>query len=184
MIETKNINTEFKNKFIELQNNEVVFQNWTVWNYIKVYLNSERKMKDWVVIVCVNQNNELLLINNYRYAIDRFVLEFPRWKYNLNEDCFDWSIRELYEETWINDIISSKLLGSIFTDTWFICWEVDIIQVNVNSNDLNIILNEEENIISYKWINISSLKKMILDWNIKDWFTHSWFIKYIINNNL
>jgi ADP-ribose pyrophosphatase len=51
------------------------------------------------VIIPLLENNEVLLVRQYRYPHKQFLLEAPAGKLELNEDPLDCARRELQEET-------------------------------------------------------------------------------------
>lgn len=52
-----------------------------------------------VAIIAVNEKNELIIIRQYRKAVDRVLLEIPAGKLELNEEPIESAKRELKEET-------------------------------------------------------------------------------------
>lgn len=52
-----------------------------------------------VAILAINDNNELLLVEQYRKAAEQSLLELPAGKLEKGEDPVDCAIRELVEET-------------------------------------------------------------------------------------
>ncbi|MBC7087263.1 MAG: NUDIX hydrolase [Tissierellales bacterium] len=52
-----------------------------------------------VAIVAINQDNEMVVIRQYRKAIDKVLLEIPAGKLELNEEPIESAKRELKEET-------------------------------------------------------------------------------------
>lgn len=179
MIKTLKENIVFQNKYIILQNNDVEFFGWKKWNYLKIFLNENKNIKDGVIIFCVNEENKVLIIKNYRYSIDKIIWELPRWKYEGNESPIEGWIRELKEETWIEKIINWEVLWSIYTDTGLLCVEPDVVLINVKTNQ-SISLEQEENIYNYDWVSIDDIKQKITSGEIKDWFMHSALLKYIL----
>lgn len=179
MIKTLKENVVFQNKYITLQNNDVEFLWWKKWNYLKIFLNENKNIKDWVVIFCVNEENEVLIIKNYRYSIDKVIWELPRWKYEWFETPIEAWIRELKEETWVEKIINSEILWSIYTDSGLLCVEPDVVFLHVKTKQ-NIKLQSQENIYDFSWISIDDLKSKIVTGEIKDWFLHSALLKYIL----
>lgn len=51
------------------------------------------------VVVPVLDNNNIVLVKQYRYPLDKFILEFPAGKLEPNEDPLECAARELTEET-------------------------------------------------------------------------------------
>ncbi len=183
MIKDLNNNVVFENQFIRLENNDVEFLNWEKWKYLRAYLNKEKRIKDGVVILCINENDEFLFIKNYRYALDKNIWELPRWKYNNNEDAISWAKRELLEETWISNIISSNYLWTTWSDTWIIAWLADIVCLYLDSKDQSIKLQAEENIYDYDWFTLDKIKDFIKKEEIIDWYSQSAIFRYILFKN-
>ncbi len=52
-----------------------------------------------VAIVAINEKNEMIIIRQYRKAIDKVLLEIPAGKLELNEEPIESAKRELKEET-------------------------------------------------------------------------------------
>lgn len=168
-MKTLKINTVFKNNFIEMQENDIILR-WEQTKYSKIYLNKEQNSKTWTAVLCINEKNEILLIKNYRYALDKVIWEIPRWWLNNWESYIECWLRELKEETNISNINKVQLLWTINTDSWILDSEVWLLMVKINSIDNNILLDKNEYIDEYQWLNINKINKMILNWEIKDTF--------------
>jgi len=54
--------------------------------------------KPSVRIVCVTKNNELVMVREFKYASDEFVLAVPAGTWEPNETCVEAGQRELREE--------------------------------------------------------------------------------------
>jgi ADP-ribose pyrophosphatase len=52
-----------------------------------------------VAIVPITNDNNIILVKQYRKAIDKFILEIPAGKLEINEEPRETAIRELKEET-------------------------------------------------------------------------------------
>ncbi|NLJ57513.1 MAG: NUDIX hydrolase [Tissierellia bacterium] len=55
--------------------------------------------KSAAAILAINENNEMLLVKQYRKAIEDFLYEIPAGVLNIAEEPVDGAIRELEEET-------------------------------------------------------------------------------------
>ena len=67
---------------------------------------------DWVVIIALTPNQELVLVNQFRYGIDEFSVEIPGGVIDSGEDCVAAGVRELREETgYVGE--NARLLGSV-----------------------------------------------------------------------
>ena len=50
-------------------------------------------------ILCINENDEVLLIKQFRYVYNEIIYEIPAGKLEKGEDPYDAALRELEEET-------------------------------------------------------------------------------------
>jgi len=50
-------------------------------------------------VIAINENNELILVKQYRKAVEEFLLELPAGKINVAEEPRECAFRELREET-------------------------------------------------------------------------------------
>lgn len=180
---TKKINTVFKNKYIELQDNGVIFPNNASGNHIKIIENDSNT--PGIVILCENEKNEILLIDLFRYGVDCYSIEFPRGYKNKNEPFIDAGIRELKEETniLINDIITSSLLGSFFVNSAHTASEIGVVHITVKSDNLDIRTEEKESISKYFWFDLNTIKNKVSKGQIKDSFTINSLMLYLLRSN-
>ena len=74
------------------------------------------------VIVPVKDDGKLIMVYQFRYPFEKFILEFPAGKLDVNEDPKDCALRELKEETGYTANKIEKL-GSIATTPGF-CTEM------------------------------------------------------------
>jgi ADP-ribose pyrophosphatase len=74
------------------------------------------------VIIPIKDNGKIIMIRQFRYPLQKIILEFPAGKLDKNEDPLKCALRELEEETGYksNNI---KKLGSIYTTPGF-CTEI------------------------------------------------------------
>ncbi len=100
------------------------------------YRGSDGKQRTWeaierinadgiVVIVPITTNNELILIRQFRPALDRYVIELPAGLVEPGEDIFDSCRRELIEETgYTADSFSLLAEGVMSTGITSDIWKV------------------------------------------------------------
>ena len=74
------------------------------------------------VIVAVNDDGKIIMVNQFRYPLQKKILELPAGKLDKNEDPYECAIRELEEETGYKAEKVEKL-GQIYTTPGF-CTEV------------------------------------------------------------
>ncbi|MBF0472743.1 MAG: NUDIX hydrolase [Nitrospirae bacterium] len=182
-IHTTEINVIFKNKYIELQDNDVIFPNGKTGKYLRVIEKDSKTPGS--VIICINEFNEILLVTLYRYGIDQYSLEFPRGYKDKTEGFIDAGVRELREEVNIQDknIVNVSLIGSFFVNTSNNASEVGVVLIHINSLDLNVKLEIQESIIESQWLPIKHIKEKIIIGEIKDSFTINAFMFLLINES-
>ena len=67
---------------------------------------------DWVMVIALTPDQELVLVNQFRYGIDEFSVEIPGGVIDAGEDCVAAGVRELREETgYVGE--NARLLGSV-----------------------------------------------------------------------
>ncbi len=74
------------------------------------------------VIVAVNDDGKIIMVNQFRYPLQKKILELPAGKLDKNEDPYKCAVRELEEETGYKAEKIEKL-GQIYTTPGF-CTEV------------------------------------------------------------
>jgi ADP-ribose diphosphatase len=74
------------------------------------------------VVVAEKDDGKLLMVRQFRYPFQKYILELPAGKLNKNENPFDCAVRELEEETGYKSENVIKL-GEIYTTPGF-CTEV------------------------------------------------------------
>lgn len=67
---------------------------------------------DWVNVVALTPDHQLVLVRQFRYGIDEFSLEIPGGVMEPGEDAVTAGLRELREETGFTGA-PAKLLGSV-----------------------------------------------------------------------
>ncbi len=118
------------------------------------------------------RGEEVLLVEQYRKAIESFTLEVPAGKLDIKdgrkEDPLDCAVREIKEETGL-EVTPSQLeyLGKIYTTPGFTDEIIHIFRLKVNSQaEVNPIDLQEISLA--KWIPLSELKEMILKGIVND----------------
>jgi ADP-ribose pyrophosphatase len=113
------------------------------------------------VIMAVFPDNRVVLINQHRYPLDRFIWELPAGKLNRDEDPLHCAVRELEEETGYLAKDWQKII-SIYTSPGF-CSELLHIYLATNLYDApgGRKLEEGEETMTMKIVPIEVAIKMI-----------------------
>ena len=127
-------------------------------------------------IVPITDNDEILMVRQYRYALGEVTLEIPAGKLDPNETPENCALRELAEETGMTagKIVS---LGKIYTSVGF-CDEVIHMYAAIGLKPHELSPDEDEFLTLVK-IPIAELHKMILDGEITDAKTVAAVLKVI-----
>ena len=67
---------------------------------------------DWVNVLALTPDHQIVLVNQFRFGIDTFSLEIPGGVMDLGENAIEAGLRELREETGYVGT-GAKLLGSV-----------------------------------------------------------------------
>lgn len=68
---------------------------------------------DWVTVVAITPNDELVTVNQFRYGIEALSLEVPAGMVEPGEDPLNTGVRELHEETGYTGT-DPELLGWVY----------------------------------------------------------------------
>jgi ADP-ribose pyrophosphatase len=127
---------------------------------------------DWVNAIVVTEDNQVVLVEQFRYPSDRFFLEIPAGKKEENETNEEAILREVREETgfstnkkpiligefWVNPATqTNKVISYLITDAY-------------KASDQNLDDNEE---ITVHLVDLADMEKMIHNQKINQLFTVS-----------
>ncbi len=133
--------------------------------------------KGAAAIVAVREDGKLLMVRQYRNALERETLEIPAGGLNGREEpTIDAARRELAEETgYVCDEL--ELLTSIYTTVAFCNEKIDIYLARNLSRQGEQNLDEDE-FINVEAYTIEELKQMVFDCKIQDAKTISAIMTY------
>lgn len=129
-------------------------------------------------VVIATDTKKYLLIKIKR-ADNNFYWEFPRGFSEKKESYLQTAIRELREETGLNNITNPQQIGVLMPDSGLINVKIGIIYIIVDFKQ-PIHLQREEKIIDFKLVNCIELEEMIKDRKIIDSFTVASYLKMIL----
>jgi ADP-ribose pyrophosphatase len=133
------------------------------------------------VVLPITDEGKIVLVKQYRYPFDEFMLELPAGKLELGEDPRRCAIRELNEETgYTSDKVN--LLGRIYTSPGF-CTEILYIYSanNLRSGDHN--RDEGEEGMKVCEISLNEVNDLITEGEIVDAKTISGIYYYSLSLN-
>lgn len=117
-----------------------------------------------VIIVPVTTQNELILIRQYRPALDRYVIEFPAGLIDKGEDVAGAARRELLEETGhATDSLTELAAGAVSTGINSELWNVMLAlnAVPASEEDRNNHLPDENEDIEIIKVDIDKLAEKL-----------------------
>lgn len=127
-------------------------------------------------VVAVNNNGKLLMVRQYRNALDRFTLELPAGKLDApDEPTIECAIRELEEEAGYRAANMDYLL-TLNTTVAFCNEKIDIyLATNLTKTEQH--LDPEEEINVEEW-ELSDLQKLIYEGKMTDGKTVAGIMTY------
>ena len=128
-------------------------------------------------ILCVTNDDKIILERQYRYSYDEVIYEIPAGKLEKDEDPYYAAIRELEEETGNK---AEELIH--LTDIYPTCGyssEVIYLYLALNTKKTTTHFDDDEIIETYE-VPIDEVKNMILDGRIKDAKTIVSFNYYLL----
>ena len=163
--------TLYKGKFLTIEHDSVLVPNGNI---------SDREVvrHPGAAAIIAFVDNKIVFERQYRYAVDKTLLEIPAGKRDIGEDTIITAKRELMEETgYIAG--NMKYLGSIYTSVGFCDEKIDIyLAKNLTKGDTNFDIDE---IIELEYYTLEEVKAMIRDGVITDAKTISAIMMYITN---
>ena len=127
-----------------------------------------------VCIVPLTENNEVVFVNQYRYAYGEILKELPAGKLEGNEDPLKAGLRELSEETGYE---AGKVIPlGVFYPSCGIMDEVLYMYLALDLKEGEIHLDEDEFVTSEK-IPLEDAVNMVLDGQIPDGKTQAALLK-------
>ncbi len=118
------------------------------------------------VVVAITDQEKIILVKQFRYPLEKIILELPAGKLDHNEDPLNCAIRELEEETGYttNEFVK---LGSINTTPGFCTEELHIfLAKNLKEGDHK--REEGEEGMEVLELSLDEIDEMIMKGEIKD----------------
>lgn len=171
MIKTIKSNLVFKNQFVEFFNDDVSFLGGKVGTHFLL------KLRDSVQIIPITKDAKIVLVEVYRYAAEKSLLELPAGGVDEGESSENAAERELLEETsmkatCLSGFGSLRPMPSVadFSSHQFIAWGCD-------SSTLNVI-DKDEPILSLNSYSLSEVYEMVKMGVIEDMSSSALLLKF------
>lgn len=152
---------EYKTKYFSVEKRSYKLPNGTV---VDDYYHLNRP--NFVLVIAVNSNNEILVEESYRRGIDDFVIECPAGFIDKSENPNEAAIRELEEETGYTGI--AELLGEICVQPGYIDQKAYVVKVTIDSDKIVIPKPEEDEVIKIEFMTFDKVNKLIIENKVKD----------------
>jgi ADP-ribose pyrophosphatase len=119
-----------------------------------------------VAIIAYKDKNTVLLVEQYRKAVEKSILEVPAGKIEKDEDVLLCGMRELEEETGYKSdkftYLGKILTSPGFCDEWIYIYKAEDLYKGDET------LGDEDEFINLHEVKIFDIKKMIKDGSIED----------------
>lgn len=118
-----------------------------------------------VAVIPVNNQEEILLVQQFRKPVEKYLWEIPAGKLEAGEDPLDCARRELLEETGLK-AKELKFLTKFFTSPGFSNELVYLYLARVQGREGQPL--DQEEITGLKWVSWERLQEMISSGNLMD----------------
>jgi len=130
----------------------------------------------WTVSIWIDKQGNIVLIKNYRHAIDEIVWEIPRGWLEKWLTAEENALKEFKEEVGIEDVPEEvKYLGKFATDSWLVGGYVWYVVLKYEDFSKYNVWSEKdwsyESIYEVKYFSKNLIEEMIKNNDIKDNFT-------------
>ena len=127
-----------------------------------------------VCVVPLTDNDEILMVRQYRYPYSQVVLEIPAGKKDIGEDPFETGKRELKEETGATAKEYIEL-GELYPSPGY-CGEI-IWMYGAKGLDFGEVNPDEDEFLEVEKVPLKKAVEMIMDGEIKDSKTQTAILK-------
>lgn len=155
--------TAYTSKFVTVYEDEVELPNDTILQDYTVV-----RKPDVVIIVATDDKNNIVVLREYKYAVNEYLLSLPAGHREKDESSIETAKRELLEETgYVSDTYEE--LGILYDYPSKDCHKVYVVRaLNIHKNGKT--AHEETEHLSFQFISENILKKQIKN---KDWKSSS-----------
>nr|WP_263313222.1 NUDIX hydrolase [Mammaliicoccus sp. Marseille-Q6498] len=164
----------YNGKIINLEKHEVKLPNGETSSREVVLHNGA------VSVLAITPENEVIVVEQYRKAMEKVLLEIPAGKLEVGEERESAAFRELEEETgYIADEL--KLIGEVYGSPGFCNEKISIyLADNLTEGEVNL---DDDEFLHLKKLPISEIKELVLSQKIEDAKTMIAFQYLLLNYN-
>lgn len=128
------------------------------------------KNHDAVSAIVLNEENEILLVRQFRPAVMKETYEIPAGVLDIEgEEVEDCLIRELQEETALNvEKADIKKIVSYKPILGFSASTMNMFLVNINKGDFDTNKIQDEDVLEGTWVSFNGFENMVLSGEIID----------------
>lgn len=161
---------------------KIIWKNFKLkdWSFANFYIYSHKNVKVATMVLPLTKNNKLVLCNEFRYWVEKYIYDFPVWALENNISEIENVLKELKEESWyISDNLEYiwESIVSAYEDTYVKYY------IAKNCEPWNQNLENWEYIDVFEFT-INEFENMIFNWEILSPLTLSCFtlarIKWLI----
>jgi len=157
------------------------------WDYAILSKSTDIKSIIWTVSIWIDKNKNIVMIKNYRHAIDDILWELPRWAKEKNFTVEENALKEFEEEIWIKERpLRIYNLWNIASDSWIIGWYLGMVVLEYEDfSKYDVWWKKDgsyEFIYEVKYYSVEEIAEMIKKNEIKDSFTVSAYSLLKVNS--
>lgn len=159
-------------KYVEVIKEELIeSNNWVDYYLVELKLKGAYvekhnviKYKNDSVVTVIERGDKILLLEQYRFIVDKMLIESPCGALDDGEDVIAAAKRETYEETGI-DICDEAYQGYFYASNGITNQKIHVVFSKYSSGELEAVDNEVEKLY---WMDKSIVFEKVINNEIKD----------------
>lgn len=157
-VQIKSYSTVFENNWISLKLYNIRLNGYDIVDYNVV------DFKNDSVVVLVKNNSKILVTKNFRFVVNKTLIELPAGNVECDESVIEAARREVYEETGINIENESAVLY-YYPSNGIVNQKIYVVFADYKNGDLVVQTNE---IKEAYWEDLAKLKEQLMNNEISD----------------
>lgn len=163
----------YKSKFVNVYLENFAYKKNKYYNFHKIFLNNA------VMAIITDDNNKILLTQEYRRGVKKIIYGFPGGHIKSNENPLDAIKREVKEETGLYCSKWKKILTYV-KDTTYYCGRDHLFTAKIEDCKYEVNCKKSKEILNLTWVTFKQFKKIL-----KSKYNSSGFLAcgfYFLNN--